>query len=294
MSRSSWRNQWSIGTIAGVIALACMLLGAVFAAWAVRFTSYRWERMLADDCTIFLGAAGALSAGGMRLLLAYQRGFGGHFHNDDAVGVLRDIPGLVVASPARPDDAAAMLATCAESAVVDGSVCVFLEPIALYMTRDLHEEGDALWTMSDDALVALGATVAMPLFSGRSPHLRYEPDQIDVSLADVRGLDPPFEVLSRGQTATLVDLKENLRVQAESLHVTLAFLGSAFALGQDGDHPLSDEAHDVVEHVRVIGIDAEVVVTGLARACRRLERRAGRVHVAALRRRDLRDPRRRG
>ncbi|HEU5010016.1 MAG TPA: thiamine pyrophosphate-dependent enzyme, partial [Gaiellaceae bacterium] len=38
----------------------------------------------------------------------YQRGFGGHFHNDDAVGVLRDIPGVVVASPARPDDAAAM------------------------------------------------------------------------------------------------------------------------------------------------------------------------------------------
>ena len=30
-----------------------------------------WERMLGDDCTIFLGAAGALSAGGMRLLLAY-------------------------------------------------------------------------------------------------------------------------------------------------------------------------------------------------------------------------------
>ena len=42
----------------------------------------------------------------------YQKGFGGHFHNDDAVAVLRDIPGLVVASPARPDDAAAMLRTC--------------------------------------------------------------------------------------------------------------------------------------------------------------------------------------
>ncbi|MFZ4810940.1 MAG: thiamine pyrophosphate-dependent enzyme, partial [Ilumatobacteraceae bacterium] len=27
--------------------------------------------------------------------LAYQQGFGGHFHNDDAVAVLRDIPGLV-------------------------------------------------------------------------------------------------------------------------------------------------------------------------------------------------------
>jgi deoxyhypusine synthase len=30
-----------------------------------------WEKMLGDECTIFLGTAGALSAGGMRLLLAY-------------------------------------------------------------------------------------------------------------------------------------------------------------------------------------------------------------------------------
>jgi len=30
-----------------------------------------WERMLADDCTIFLGIAGALSAGGLRLVLAH-------------------------------------------------------------------------------------------------------------------------------------------------------------------------------------------------------------------------------
>ena len=85
---------------------------------------------------------------GMVLRIAgygYQRGFGGHFHNDDAVGVLRDIPGVVIASPARPDDAAAMLVTCAESALVDGTVCVFLEPIALYHSRDLHEEGDDGW-----------------------------------------------------------------------------------------------------------------------------------------------------
>ncbi len=75
----------------------------------------------------------------------YQKGFGGHFHNDNGLGVLRDIPGLVVASPARPADAAAMLRTCAAAAKADGSVCVFLEPIALYHTRDLHEEGDELW-----------------------------------------------------------------------------------------------------------------------------------------------------
>ncbi|MET0693006.1 MAG: thiamine pyrophosphate-dependent enzyme, partial [Propionibacteriaceae bacterium] len=74
--------------------------------------------------------------------LAYQKGFGGHFHNDNAVGVLRDIPGLVVACPSRGDDAAAMLRTCVAAASVDGTVSVFLEPIALYHRRDLYEPGD--------------------------------------------------------------------------------------------------------------------------------------------------------
>nr|WP_239090891.1 thiamine pyrophosphate-dependent enzyme [Asanoa iriomotensis] len=77
--------------------------------------------------------------------LAYQEGFGGHFHNDNSVAVLRDIPGLVVAVPARADDAAPLLRTCLASAAVDGSVCVFLEPIALYHTRDLYEDGDNEW-----------------------------------------------------------------------------------------------------------------------------------------------------
>ena len=73
--------------------------------------------------------------------LAYQKGFGGHFHNDNAVGVLRDIPGLVVACPARADDAAAMLRTCVAAAITDGTVSVFLEPIALYHRRDLYDAG---------------------------------------------------------------------------------------------------------------------------------------------------------
>ena len=77
--------------------------------------------------------------------LAYQQSFGGHFHNDNAVAVLRDVPGLVLAVPARPADAAPMLRSCLAAAAVDGSVCVYLEPIALYHTRDLHEQGDNEW-----------------------------------------------------------------------------------------------------------------------------------------------------
>ncbi|WP_165977879.1 thiamine pyrophosphate-dependent enzyme [Nonomuraea diastatica] len=76
---------------------------------------------------------------------AYQKGFGGHFHNDNAVAALRDIPGLVIASPSRPDDASAMLRTCLAAARMSGSVCVYLEPIALYHTRDLFEQGDGGW-----------------------------------------------------------------------------------------------------------------------------------------------------
>jgi 2-oxoisovalerate dehydrogenase E1 component len=75
----------------------------------------------------------------------YQKGFGGHFHNDNAVGVLRDVPGLIIASPATPDDAAAMLRTCVAAAVANGSPSVFLEPIGLYHTRDLYDENDGLW-----------------------------------------------------------------------------------------------------------------------------------------------------
>jgi len=77
--------------------------------------------------------------------LAYQNGFGGHFHNDNSVGALRDIPGLVLATPSRGDDAARMLRGAVAMAAEDGRVVVFLEPIALYHERDLHEAGDNGW-----------------------------------------------------------------------------------------------------------------------------------------------------
>jgi 2-oxoisovalerate dehydrogenase E1 component len=78
--------------------------------------------------------------------LAYQLGFGGHFHNDNGFAFLREIPGLVVAAPARGDDAVTMLRTSFALAKACGRVVVFLEPIALYMTKDLHQKGDELWT----------------------------------------------------------------------------------------------------------------------------------------------------
>jgi 2-oxoisovalerate dehydrogenase E1 component len=80
--------------------------------------------------------------------LAYQKGFGGHFHNDNSIGALRDIPGLVLAVPSRGDDAARMLRGVIAMAEEDGRVVVFLEPIALYHEKDLCADGDGGWLSS--------------------------------------------------------------------------------------------------------------------------------------------------
>ncbi len=78
----------------------------------------------------------------------YQSGFGGHFHNDNSIGALRDIPGLILAAPSRGDDAARMLRGCLALAREEGRVVCFLEPIALYHEKDLYEPGDERWLTS--------------------------------------------------------------------------------------------------------------------------------------------------
>jgi 2-oxoisovalerate dehydrogenase E1 component len=148
----------------------------------------------------------------------YQEGFGGHFHNDDAIAVLRDIPGLVVASPSRPDDAAAMLTTCVAAAQVDGTVSVFLEPIARYHTQDLYAPGDREWMAEvcadrhvpigsartygdglDLTIVTCGNGVLLSLRVAR----RLAGRGIGVRVVDLRWLSPlPTEDLIRETHAT--------------------------------------------------------------------------------------------
>ena len=92
--------------------------------------------------------------------LAYQKGFGGHFHNANAIASIRDIPGLLIACPSNGRDAVLMLRTCVAAAHECKLVSVFLEPIALYMTKDLHEERDGLWSFpypSFDEHIAIGS-----------------------------------------------------------------------------------------------------------------------------------------
>ncbi len=93
--------------------------------------------------------------------LGYQKGFGGHFHNDNSLAVLRDIPGLIIACPSNGRDAVQMLRECVRLARQEQRVVVFLEPIARYPTRDLHDEGDGLWAHvyeqpGDSAGISLG------------------------------------------------------------------------------------------------------------------------------------------
>lgn len=77
--------------------------------------------------------------------LGYQRGFGGHFHNDNSLAVLRDIPGVIIVCPSNGADAAKMLRESVRLAREEQRVVVFIEPIALYPMRDLHKEGDQGW-----------------------------------------------------------------------------------------------------------------------------------------------------
>lgn len=91
--------------------------------------------------------------------LGYQKGFGGHFHNDNSLAVLRDIPGLIISCPSHGADAAQMLRECVRLAREEQRVVVFVEPIALYPMRDLHDDKDGDWMClypATDRLIKLG------------------------------------------------------------------------------------------------------------------------------------------
>ncbi|MBI2395302.1 MAG: MFS transporter [Deltaproteobacteria bacterium] len=177
----------------------------------------------------------------------YQKGFGGHFHNDNAIGVLRDIPGIVIASPSRPDDAAAMLHTCVAAAKVDGAVCVFLEPIALYNTRDLHAPKDGEWLAPyprQDAHVPIGKArthgdgrdlllvsfangVAMSLRVAR----RLEASGIRARVLDLRWLAPlPIDDLLReaNEVGRVLIVDETRRTGGVSEGVVAALVDAGF------------------------------------------------------------------
>jgi 2-oxoisovalerate dehydrogenase E1 component len=195
----------------------------------------------------------------------YQKGFGGHFHNDDAIGVLRDIPGIVIASPSRPDDAAAMLHTCAAAARSSGTVSVFLEPIALYHRRDLYDDGDDKWLASypNEAVpIGRGRTygdgteLTIVTFGNGVPmSLRVAARVPGVRVLDLRWLAPlPVEDLLREATTTgrvlVADETRRSGGVSEGILATLIDHGYTGRLARvtsyDSYVPLGAAAHEVL------------------------------------------------
>lgn len=142
--------------------------------------------------------------------LAYQKGFGGHYHNDNALGFLREVPGIIVAIPSRPSQAAKLLRTCVDLAYTEQRVVVIIEPIALYMAKDLYKPGDNLaletYPHPDEKLeqaVAVEGEGQVAIISfGNGAHLSRQAihelaqDGLQVKLIDLVWLHPlPFESL---------------------------------------------------------------------------------------------------
>jgi 2-oxoisovalerate dehydrogenase E1 component len=179
---------------------------------------------------------------------AYQAGFGGHFHNDNSVAVFRDVPGLLVATPSCGQDAAAMLRTCVAAARVDGAISVFLEPIALYNTRDLHEEGDGGFLEPYDAVGPVvpigrgrtygdGTDLTIVTFangvrmSRRAARRLEQQDRVSVRILDLRWLSPlPVGDLVREAEATgrVLVVDETRRSGGVSEGVVTALVDAGF------------------------------------------------------------------
>ncbi|HVU77595.1 MAG TPA: thiamine pyrophosphate-dependent enzyme [Gaiellaceae bacterium] len=210
----------------------------------------------------------------------YQKGFGGHFHNDNSVAVLRDLPGVVIASPARPDDAAATLRACLEAARVDGAVCAYLEPIALYHTRDLYEDGDDLWLAppagdapigaartygdgGDLTILTWGNGLWLSLRAARTLRER----GVDARVVDLRWLAPlPVDDLLREAVATgqVLVVDETRRTGGVSEGVVAALVDARFdgsvsrVASKDSFIPLGGAAN------LVLLSEAEIVAAALS------------------------------
>lgn len=138
--------------------------------------------------------------------LGYQKGFGGHFHNDNSVAVLRDIPGLVLACPSSGADAAMMLRECVRLAREEQRVVVFLEPIALYPMRDLNADKDGVWmdrypapdqriTLGEVGVHGQGRDLAIVTYGNghylsRQAEAELRDKGIDLRIIDLRWLAP--------------------------------------------------------------------------------------------------------
>lgn len=180
--------------------------------------------------------------------LAYQKGFGGHFHNDNSFAVFRDIPGLIIACPSNGADAIAMLRQSVKVAQEQQRVVIFLEPIALYMTRDLVEKGDDLWAFDytepkDNQPIAVGDIGVY----GSGEHIMI----ISYGNGYYLSRQAEIELSNKGIFCTVVDLRWLAPLNTEAVNS----LASKF------------ERVIVVDECRQTASISEAIVTSLTEHC---------------------------
>lgn len=203
--------------------------------------------------------------------LAYQKGFGGHFHNDNAIGMFRDIPGIILACPSSGAEAAIMLKECFRLARQERRVVVFLEPIALYGTKDLLLDGDGKMCatfneLSGDAtfgqpnILGDGEDLAIITYgngtylSQRAAH-QLEQQGVGVRIIDLRWLmplpiDKIVEAIGHRRNILIVDECRKSGSPSEELITAFAVHGANFSLaritGHDTFIPLGPAADTVL------------------------------------------------
>jgi len=201
----------------------------------------------------------------------YQKGFGGHFHNDNSVAALLDIPGVIVASPSHPDDAYAAMRACARAGIEAGALSLYLEPIALYHTRDLYHDDDGGWLGqagssvdptigtarthgdgTDLTIVTFGNGVPMSL---RVAQRIRQQQGIDARVVDLRWLAPlPVQDIVReaAETGKVLVVDETRRSGGVSERVIAALIDNGFTgrltrvTSADSFIPLGDAALHVL------------------------------------------------
>jgi 2-oxoisovalerate dehydrogenase E1 component len=168
-----------------------------------------------------------------------------------------------------------MLRTCIATACVDGSTSVFLEPIALYHTRDLFSSGDGAWVdpypppgqwsechapigsarVHGDGGALTIVTFANGTYMSLRVARRLASDGIDARVVDVRWLVPlPVADILREAEATgrVLIVDETRRSGGVSEGIVSALVDANFqgtisrVTSQDSFIPLGDAANRVL------------------------------------------------
>jgi len=86
--------------------------------------------------------------------------FGGHFHNENSLSPLLDMPGLVVMYPSNGPDYVRMFRTAVKLAKTEGRMVIVIEPIRLYAMRKFGNEEWAFSYPGENDVLEIGDFVA--------------------------------------------------------------------------------------------------------------------------------------